>query len=207
MWAQAQCQTLVLPALCDGALPGFAPRRRVDPGGLATSAPVDVQLSSACRTSIREVACFWLLGSMPQARRRRQVGFHRWRVLVVEDDDSFAEALRDLLEADGRLEVAGTARDGREGVELAEALRPDVVLMDIVLPVMDGLEATREIRRRQPTIAVVAITGWEYEERALEVQDAGAVDFVGKGRLGPDLVEIVVAAAKRRRRRRGRPSG
>jgi DNA-binding NarL/FixJ family response regulator len=141
---------------------------------------------------------------MPHARRRRQVGFQRWRVLVVEDDDAFAEALRELLEADGRLEVAGRARDGREGVELAEALRPDVVLMDIVLPVLDGVEATREIRRRQPTIPVVGITGWEYEERALEVRDAGAVDFVGKGRLDADLIEIVVAAANQRRGRRRR---
>ncbi len=123
---------------------------------------------------------------------------------MVEDDGSFAEALKELLEADGRLEVAGTARDGREGVELADALRPDVVLMDIALPVMDGVEATREIRRRQPTIPVVAIAGWEYEERALEVRDAGAVDFVGKGRIDPDLVEVVVAAADRRRRRRRR---
>ena len=124
---------------------------------------------------------------------------------MVEDDESFAEALRELLEGDGRLEVAGRARDGREGVELAEALRPDVELMDIVLPELDGVEATREIRRRQPTIPVVGITGWEYEERALEVRDAGAVDFVGKGRLGPDVVEIVVAAADQRlRRRRGR---
>jgi CheY-like chemotaxis protein len=144
-------------------------------------------------------------GSVPLARRQRDVSSHRWRVLVVEDDDSFAEALTELLEGDGRLEVAGRARDGREGIELAEALRPDVVLMDIVLPVMDGVEATREIRRRQPTIAVVGITGVEYEERALEVQDAGAVDFVRKGRLDPDLAEIVVAAAHYRRRRgRGR---
>jgi DNA-binding NarL/FixJ family response regulator len=144
---------------------------------------------------------------MLHVRRRWQLGLHRWRVLVVEDDDSFAEVLRELLEADGRLEVAGRARDGREGVELAEALRPDVVLMDIVLPVMDGVEATREIRGRQPTVAVVGITGWEYEERALEVRDAGAVDFVGKGRLDSDLVEIVVAAAAhRRRRRRSRPT-
>ena len=124
---------------------------------------------------------------------------------MVEDDEVFAQAVRTLLEADGRLEVVGSARDGRQGVELAETLRPDVVLMDIVLPVMDGVEATREIRRRQPTIAVVGITGSEYEERALEVQDAGAVDFVRKGRLDPDLVEIVVAAAHQRRRRgRGR---
>jgi len=76
-------------------------------------------------------------------------------VLVVEDDDAFAEALTALLEADGRVEVAGRARGGREEVELAEALRPDVVLMDIVLPVMDGVEATREIRRMQPTIKLV----------------------------------------------------
>jgi CheY-like chemotaxis protein len=126
-------------------------------------------------------------------------------VLVVEVDDSFVQALRKLLEADGRLEIVGTARDGREGVELAEALRPDVVLMDIVLPVMDGVEATREIRRRQPTIPVVGITGLAYEERALEVSNAGAVDFVDKSVLGPNLVEIVVAAAHgRQRRRRGR---
>jgi CheY-like chemotaxis protein len=133
--------------------------------------------------------------------------FSRRQVLVVEDDDSFAEALTELLEADGRLQVAGRARDGREAIELAEALRPDVVLMDIVLPVMDGVEATREIRRRQPTIPVVGVTGSEYEERALEVRDAGAVDFVRKGRLEPDLVEIVVVAAQHRRRRgRGLPT-
>jgi two-component system, chemotaxis family, protein-glutamate methylesterase/glutaminase len=125
-------------------------------------------------------------------------------VLVVEDDGSFAEALRELLEADGRLEVVGTARDGREGVELAEALFPDVVLMDIALPVMDGVEATRELRRRQPTIPVVGITGWEYEERVLEVRDAGAVDFIGKDRLDSDIVGIVVAAADRPPRRRRR---
>src|SRR5207244_8031485 len=160
--------------------------------------------ASAAHSSVASAEGY--LDSMPHRRRRPQVSSHPRRVLVVEDDDSFAEALTELLEADGRLQVAGRARDGREGVELAEALRPDVVLMDIGLPVMDGVEATREIRRKQPTIPVVGITGSEYEERALEVRDAGAVDFVGKGRLDPDLVEIVVAAAHHRRRRgRGRP--
>ena len=126
------------------------------------------------------------------------------RVLVVEDDDPFADLLKGVLEADGRLEVAGRARDGREGVELAEALRPDVVLMDVMLPVMDGVEATREMLQTGPTIPIVAITGSEYEERALEMRDAGAVDFVGKSRIAPDLVEILVGAAERRRRRRSR---
>jgi NarL family two-component system response regulator LiaR len=139
---------------------------------------------------------------MLHPRRRRLVRSHRWRVLLVEDDESFARALTKLIEADGRLEVAGTARDGREGVELAEALRPDVVLMDIVLPVMDGVEATREIRRRQPTIQVVGITGLAYEERARDVSNAGAVAFVDKSIFGPALIEIVVAAAQGRGRRR-----
>jgi CheY-like chemotaxis protein len=67
----------------------------------------------------------------------------------------------------------------------AGALRPDVVLMDVLLPVMDGIEATREIRRRQPTMPIVAITGSEYEERALEVRDAGAVDFRPQGPARP----------------------
>ena len=121
-----------------------------------------------------------------------------WRVLVVDDDDSFAEAVKTLLEADGRLEVTGRARNGREAVELAEALRPDVVLMDIVLPEMDGVQATREIRRSQPTIAIVGITGVAYEDRAAEVIDAGAVDFVDKSVLGPALIDIVAAAAHQR---------
>jgi CheY-like chemotaxis protein len=141
---------------------------------------------------------------MPKPRKGRRVGSHRLRVLVVEDDDAFAAALTELLEADGRLELAGRARDGREAIELADALRPDVVLMDIALPMIDGVQATREIRRKQPALPVVAITGLEYEERALEVREAGAVDFVRKGRLDQDLIEIVVAAAHHRPRRRRR---
>lgn len=131
-------------------------------------------------------------------------GGRRYGLVLLEDDDAFAEALTELLEADGRIEVAGRAREGREGVDLVDALAPDVVLTDIALPVMDGVEATREILRRHPGLPVVAITGWEYEERALEVREAGAVDYVSKNRLGPDLVEVLVAAA---RARRGAPSG
>ncbi len=125
-------------------------------------------------------------------------------MVILEDDDAFAEALTDLLEADGRIEVAGRAREGREGVELVDALAPDVVLTDIALPLMDGVEATREILRRHPGLPVVAMTGWEYEERALEVREAGAVDYISKSRLGPDLVEVLLAAA---RARRAAPSG
>jgi DNA-binding NarL/FixJ family response regulator len=135
---------------------------------------------------------------VPDRRSRRQRPQRRWRVLVVEDDDAFAAALTALLDGDDRVEVAGRAADGRKAIDLADELRPDVVVMDILLPLLDGVEATRELRRRHPGIPVVAITGSDYEERALEVRDAGAVDFVRKGRLGPDLVEIVVVAAAAR---------
>jgi DNA-binding NarL/FixJ family response regulator len=132
----------------------------------------------------------------PVVRRRRR----RYGLVMLEDDDVFAEALTEVLEADGRIAVAGRAREGREGVGLVDALEPDVVLTDIGLPVMDGVEATREILRRHPGMPVVAMTGWEYEERALEVREAGAVDYVRKSRLGRDLVEVLVAAARVRRR-------
>ncbi len=132
-----------------------------------------------------------------QRPRKRAAGSSgRCRVLFVEDDDLFVQGLTELLEADGRLEIAGRALDGREGVALAEALRPDVVLMDIQLPVIDGIEATRQLRRRQPSLPVVAITGSEYEERALEARQAGAADYVRKGRLDPDLAEVILAAAR-----------
>jgi NarL family two-component system response regulator LiaR len=137
------------------------------------------------------------LACVERARARAAGSSGRCRVLVVEDDDLFVQALTELLEEDGRIEIAGRAFDGREGVALADALRPDVVLMDIQLPVMDGIEATRRLRRRHPSLPVVAITGSEYEERALEVRQAGAADYVRKGRLGPDLAEAILAAARR----------
>jgi DNA-binding NarL/FixJ family response regulator len=118
------------------------------------------------------------------------------RVLLVEDDDGFAESLSQLLDGDERFEIAGRARDGREAIRLAEALDLDVVLMDIGLPEIDGIEATRVIGDRRPGLPVVTITGFSYEERALEARDAGAVDFIRKDRLGPDLADALAAAAR-----------
>ena len=140
-------------------------------------------------------------GAITAVGRRRG---RRYGLVLLEDDNAFADALTELLEGDGRIEVVARAREGREGVDLVDALEPDLVLTDIALPVMDGVEATREIRRRHPGMPVVAMTGWEYEERALEVREAGAVDYVSKSRLGPDLVEVLVAAAHTRR---GAPTG
>jgi DNA-binding NarL/FixJ family response regulator len=142
---------------------------------------------------------------MPESGKRRR-SFVPCRVLVVEDDDAFAEALAELLATDERIEVVGRARDGLAASELVDELDPDLVLMDVVLPLLDGVEATRAIRERHSSIPVVALTGLEYEERALEVREAGADEFLRKGRLDSDLTETVLSLARRRRSARRRES-
>ena len=120
-------------------------------------------------------------------------GQDAYRVLVAEDDEDYAAALETVLEADGRFAVAGVATNGREAVELAERLTVDAVVMDIEMPVVDGVEATRLLSEQLPEVPVVAISGTEYEERVLEIREAGAVDYVRKARVEDELVDALVA--------------
>jgi two-component system NarL family response regulator len=115
-----------------------------------------------------------------------------FRILVAEDDEDFLAALATVLEADGRFAVTGRARNGREAVELAAQLDIDAIVMDIEMPEVDGVEATRQLQAEQPEIPVVAISGTEYEERVLEIRDAGAIDYVRKSRVDDDLVDALV---------------
>ena len=117
------------------------------------------------------------------------------RVLIVEDDDQFAETLATMLEQDERFQLIGRVRDGQEGVELAATLAPDAILMDVEMPVMDGIEATREIHQQQPQIPVLAISGYDYSDRALDARQAGAVDYLRKSRIADDLLAALLAAA------------
>ncbi len=116
-----------------------------------------------------------------------------YRILVAEDDDDFLTALETVLEADGRFAVAGRARSGREAVELAGRLKVDAIVMDIEMPELDGVEATRQLQTQRPEVPVVAISGTEYEERVLEIRDAGARDYVRKSRVDEDLVAALMA--------------
>ena len=116
------------------------------------------------------------------------VGKHR--SVVAEDDAAFRAALAGLLLADGRFDVVGEAENGREAIELARALRPDAVVMDIEMPDVDGVEATRELA---PAVLVLAISGHDYEERVLDIRDAGASDYVRKARVDDDLVDALAA--------------
>jgi two-component system nitrate/nitrite response regulator NarL len=93
--------------------------------------------------------------------------------------------------------VAGHASDGAEAVKLALALSPDVVLMDISMPVMDGFEAAAQIRRQRPYAAVLMLTGSNSRKDVDRAREAGAVGYVTKDRIAAELIESIVAAAPR----------
>ena len=116
------------------------------------------------------------------------MGSVHYRVIVAEDDDAFLDALSSVLENDGRFEVIGRAHNGREAVDLVARLDVDVVVMDIEMPVCDGVEATRVLHEQLPELPVVAISGHDYEERVFEIREAGAADYVRKSRVDDDLV-------------------
>ena len=118
------------------------------------------------------------------------MGAGKHRIVVAEDDAAFRASLAALLRADGRFEVVGEAENGGEAIELARTLCPDAVVMDIELPVVDGVEATRELA---PAVPVLAISGHDYEERVLDIRDAGASDYVRKARVDDDLTRALAA--------------
>jgi DNA-binding NarL/FixJ family response regulator len=105
----------------------------------------------------------------------------RWRVAICDDQEPFRRLLAIVLDLDPELELVGEASDGREAVELCERLRPDVLLLDIAMPVMDGLEALPLIRASAPETQVVMLTG----VNATGIRDgalaAGASGFIEKG--------------------------
>ena len=120
-------------------------------------------------------------------------GQETYRILVAEDNAAFAAALEAVLDMDGRFTVVGRTRDGGRAVELVRRLDVDAVVMDIEMPEVDGVEATRLLQIERPGLPVVAISGHDYEERVLEIRAAGAVDYVRKSRLEEELVDALAA--------------
>jgi DNA-binding NarL/FixJ family response regulator len=117
------------------------------------------------------------------------------RVLLVDDHAMVRRGLRDFLRLFEDIEVVGEAGDGHEALEAADQLRPDVVVMDLNLPRLDGVEATRELRATQPDIEVVALTGYVEEERVMAAIEAGAAGFLLKD-AEPDDVAAAIRAAR-----------
>jgi len=119
------------------------------------------------------------------------------RVLVVDDHALFAEALMLTLGIDDRIEVVGSAASGFEAVSLAEALRPDVVLMDVHMPSMDGIEATRRVRNVSPGSRVVMVTAARSPEVAYHALAAGAERCLTKDTPAVSLIDAILDVPRR----------
>ena len=120
------------------------------------------------------------------------------RVLLADDHRLFAEALEAILAADERIEVVGQAGDGGQAVELARKLGPDVVLMDVSMPVLDGFEATREIRAETEGVRVLMLTGSNSRADVDRSRKAGASGYVTKDRIASELIASIVEVTRRR---------
>jgi DNA-binding NarL/FixJ family response regulator len=119
------------------------------------------------------------------------------RVLIADDEPLFVESVEALLAVDERVEVVGTAANGKQAVELATALNPDVTLMDISMPILDGIEATRRIRERFPNACVLVLTGSSISADVDRARQAGVAAFLTKDRLGTQLVNAILEVAER----------
>ncbi len=118
------------------------------------------------------------------------------KILVVDDHAILRDGVRALLSLNDDFDIVGEAAEGKESIKKAKELVPDVILMDIAMPGMDGLEATRRIRKENPKIKILALTQYDNKEYILSVIKAGAAGYVPKRALGSELVSAIRAVHK-----------
>ncbi len=120
----------------------------------------------------------------------------RIRVLLVDDHAMVRRGLRGFLELLDDIEIVGEADNGRRGVEAVEQLRPDVVLMDLMMPELDGIGAIEEIKRAHPEVEIVALTSFIEEARVTAALEAGASGFILKDAEADDVAGAIRAARR-----------
>ncbi len=124
----------------------------------------------------------------------------RIRVMVVDDHPIMRNGLRDTLEASGRFEVVGQAADGEEAVRTVEELKPEVIVMDVIMPHKDGIDACRDIMELLPVTRVLMLTASTEEDAVIEAVAAGATGYLQKYSRPEELVEAVLDVAEGRLR-------
>ena len=117
------------------------------------------------------------------------------RVLIADDHRLFAEALEAVLSSEARIDVVGRASDGGEAVELARRLQPDLVILDISMPVLDGFEAAAALQGLQHPPAVLMLTGSNASEDIDRARRAGAKGYITKDAIAARLVDAIITAA------------
>jgi len=115
------------------------------------------------------------------------------RVLVADDDRSFLDSLQDLIDRQPELAVVGAAVNGLETIELAELLDPDAVVIDLHMPLLDGVSAATRLRRDHPHLCLIALTGDEAPDLHRAVRDAGADEVLLKSELVEGLLDRLAA--------------
>jgi len=115
------------------------------------------------------------------------------KVLLAEDHVIVREGTRELIQHEPDMEVIGEASDGEEAIELADKLRPDVVIMDIAMPKLNGIEATKRIKALHPTTAVLILTAYDNDQYIFALVEAGAAGYLLKNVRGRELIDAVRA--------------
>ena len=115
--------------------------------------------------------------------------------MIVDDQRLFAEALRAILTTDRRIDVVGIAASGEEAFQLANELDPDIVLMDISMPGVNGFEATRRIIAEHPGVQVLMVTGSDARQDVDAARTAGAAGYVTKDRIAAELIGTIFDVA------------
>jgi DNA-binding NarL/FixJ family response regulator len=118
------------------------------------------------------------------------------RVLIVDDQEPFRLAARAVVESTDGFEVVGESASGEESIEAARNLQPDLVLVDVNLPGMNGLDATRDILRESKRVVILLLSTYEMEEYAPRAAECGAAAYIPKSEFGPDRLSEAWAAAQ-----------
>lgn len=113
------------------------------------------------------------------------------RVLIADDDRAFCDSLRELIERQPELSVVGVAADGLEAIELAEALDPEAVVLDVHMPLLDGVTAAARLRRDHPNVCLIALTGDEAPALHRAAREAGADEVLLKSELVDGLIDRI----------------
>jgi DNA-binding NarL/FixJ family response regulator len=119
---------------------------------------------------------------------------HRIRVLIADDDGGFLRSLHELIDRQPELCVVGMAADGLEAIELAEHLDPDAVVLDVHMPLLDGVTAAARLRRDHPNLCLIALTGDEAPALHRAIREAGADEVLLKSELVEGLLERLASA-------------